>query len=335
MRTKVKKNKMLAVILSVILFFAIIPVPNVQAKGETWIHAGDGWHYLDGTNIKVYIENGTMKICGTGAFPDYDYWSLDQRFWVTADIESLYIEDTVTALGSYAFYNMDKLKYITISTKTFINDTTTFEKIAYKPIFRVYGNEETTEMIGTIPYTSYDSIKKQAQVNYIGASYILDTPKQAKAFQESTIPTIPNVYSAGDGSAPWQDASNNANGNQYLYTVCKLAASNPNPTVAVTGMRRYQGRACYEAFAAFIGDYTFATAYQINVVKEKEIISATDTELQYTLTIPAEFRAPGRTFRLLAIGQGIVYIYDDLDSTNETITFATSMPSTAYALVYK
>ena len=335
MKKAMRWNRIVAVLVAIVLAVTMIPTVTVQAKGEVWIHPGNGWHYLDGTDIKVHIENGVMRVSGTGALPDYDYWSVDERPWAKANIQHLFVDDTVTALGSYAFYNISTLKYIYMSTKTFIRDTTTFEKIAYKPIFRLIGSEETTEMIGTIPYTSYDSIKKQAQVNYNGACYILDTQKQAKAFQESTIPTIPNVFWAKDTKAPWNSLEDNANGNEYLYTVCKLAAVNPDLTVAVTGMRRYQGMACYQAFAAFIGDYTFATAYQINVSKGKDIITATDTELQYTLTIPAEFRAPGRTFRLLAIGYGVVHIYDDLDSVNETITFATSTPTTAYALVYK
>ena len=69
--------------------------------------------------------------------------------------------------------------------------------------------------------------------------------------------------------------------------------------------------------------------------KNQKTLTQTDKELQYVLTIPEEYRQSGREFRLLAIGSGIVYTYDDLDANNATITFATDKPSTAYALVYR
>ena len=57
--------------------------------------------------------------------------------------------------------------------------------------------------------------------------------------------------------------------------------------------------------------------------------------MQYTLSIPQKDRHVGRSFRLLAIGYGVVNVYDDLDMNLDTITFETDTPTTAYALVYK
>jgi hypothetical protein len=106
-------------------------------------------------------------------------------------------------------------------------------------------------------------------------------------------------------------------------------------TTNVVAQRRYQGNACYEVFSAFLGDYSFATSYNLILMDSKGKVYTTDKELQYTLTIPKEYRAAGRTFRLLAIGQGEVYVYDDIDASNETITFSTDRLTTAYALIYK
>ena len=69
------------------------------------------------------------------------------------------------------------------------------------------------------------------------------------------------------------------------------------------------------------------------VVVENKVMQ-TENEIKYIHTIPQEFRLPGRSFRLLGIGDGVVNIYDDLDLDDSTITFATRTPSAAYALVY-
>ena len=71
------------------------------------------------------------------------------------------------------------------------------------------------------------------------------------------------------------------------------------------------------------------------VEKSNKIVEKTDKPMQYTLTIPQKYRQVGRSFRLLAIGYGVVNVYDDLDMNLDTITFETDTPTTAYALVYK
>lgn len=331
-------KRFMAVALAAALTFSVAPVITAEAtevtQHQTWVSQGNGWHYLQGTDIKVQIANDIIHFTGTGEIPDFDYWYLYERPWATSNCTNVIIDNTITSLGKYTFYKMDKVKNVYMSTKTFIDDQTVFEGIAYKPVFRITDDGETTRNIGTITYTSYDSIKAFAQDNTMGAAYILDSKSKATAFQECVSPTISNVYWATDKKAPWSDVDENGNGNK-ITAVCKLAVTNPDPSIGVSAQRRYQGKACYEAYAAFIDNYTFATTYSIVVEKGTEKIEKTDTELQYTLTIPQQFRKSGRSFRLLAIGQGVVNIYDDLDSNNDTITFATDTPTTAYALVYR
>lgn len=327
-------GRIAAFMLALVLTAAAFPLTAVQAKGEVWTHPGNGWHYLEGTDVKVQIDGDIIRIKGSGEIPDYDYWTLYERPWAKTTCHCVMIDDTITYVGAYAFYGMENINYILMSTKTYIADTTTFEKISYKPIFRLTGEEETTRMIGTIPFTSYDSIKRIAQVNSNGACYILDTQAAARRFQESTNPTIPNVFYSTDEKAPWNNLENNENG-RVATSICRIATPGVSAAMGATAQQFYQGDACYAAYAAFIGDYTFAATFNVTVMNGKTKVTNTDTKLQYTLTIPNKYRFPGRSFRLLGIGNGVVNIYDDLDTSDATITFETDTPTTAYALVYK
>lgn len=364
MKNETRKNirRILAAVLVIVFVVSVQNAPiTAHAQEMTWTHPGDGWHYLVGTDIKVKIENNAISIYGTGALPDFDYWRLYERPWAGVKAESVYIESTITSIGSYAFYEMEYLRNISMYTGTYIKDLTCFDKICEKPIFRLYDNGINTEMIGTIPYTSLGSILSIAQSNYNGASWILDTPAKAREFQNSTNPTITNVYYAGEKiprlpdeepetdeakNVPWYDVATYGNGN-VITPICRFSELTPTPSLVVSAQRKYQGRPCYEAYAAYIEDYTFAATFNISVYRTERIVKPlyqywedikveqTDSELMYVLTIPEEFRLPGRQFRLLAIGNGVVNIYDDLDTDDATITFATRTPNTAYALVYK
>lgn len=338
MKVGIRLKKFMAAALAVVLTFSTAPVMAVNAEevtpAQTWVSQGNGWHYLQGTDIKVQIANNMIRISGSGELPDCDYWKLYERPWHTSSCEYLTIESTITSIGKYAFYGMKNIKYVFIDTQTFIKDNTCFQGISYMPIFRITGKQTRTEMIGTIPYTSLDSIQAFAQTNSMGAAYVLDDQKTATAFQTSVNPSICNVYCATDEKAPWNNINDNGNGN-VATPILKLSPLTPDSSLKVSAQRRYPGKACYEAYAAFIGDYNFATTYSIVVEKNNKKLERTDTTLQYVLTIPQQYRQVGRSFRLLAIGNGVVNIYDDLDTNDDTITFATDTPTTAYALVYK
>lgn len=331
---KLRCKKGLAVMLALVMAFLVMPAVPAKAEGSVWISQGNGWHSLQGTDIKVKIDKDMIKIEGTGALPDADYWKLYERPWHTSSATYLQIADTITSIGAYSFYKCSNIKFITMYTSTFIENKNAFEGIAYCPIFRLFDAPVQTRMFGTIPYTSLDSIQSFAQSNTMGASYILNDEKRAAEFQNSTIPTISNVFRANDEKGPWNSLDDNANGNKSS-NILRLSPQTMDYTLKVAAQRLYPGLACYEAYAAFIGDYTFATTFNINVEKEGKTLYQTDKELEYILTIPAQYRSALHSFRLLAIGAGTVYIYDDLDASVETITFRTSQPTTAYALVYK
>lgn len=329
-------KKRFAVILAVVMAFLTMSAVTARAEGEgaVWSHPGNGWHYLQGTDIKVRIADDVISIEGTGALPDADYWKLYERPWHTSSATHLRIASTITSIGAYSFYKCSNIKSIEMYTSTFIENKNAFEGIAYCPVFRIADAELQTRMYGTIPYTSLDSIQAFAQSNSMGASYILNDKKRAEMFQNSTNPTISNVYWASDKNAPWSDVASNGNGNKAT-NICRLSPSTPDYSLKVSAQRLYPGLACYEVYGVFIEDYTFATTFNLCVEKDNKALYQTDKELEYVLTIPAEYRSAQRSFRLLGIGSGEVYIYDDLDSVTETITFRTDKPTTAYALVYK
>jgi hypothetical protein len=217
---------------------------------------------------------------------------------------------------------------------TFIADATCFEGIARESNFRIYGSDVTTKQFGTISVTSMDSISRMAQSNYNGSCYIMDSNTIAKKFQNSTNPTITNVFDATDEDAPWNNLNDNGNGG-VTTSLCKITSSGVSASYGISAQIRYPGNACYEAFAAFIGDYNFAIPLYMTLYKGGEVIKTTSTEYQYTLTIPNAYRNLGTSYKLLAIGSGTVYTYDDLDSNPQTVTFKTDKPTAAYALIYK
>lgn len=329
-----KVHKILALTLAMALSICAIPTTIAEAKGETWTIPGDNTYHLDGTAVVIKVEGETLHVTGTGAVPSYDYWSLNERPWRLKGVSVIQIDSTITSIGSYAFANMDKVNRIIMGTSTFIEDTTTFSKIAYKPIFRISDTGVTTQMIGNIPYTSLDSIAAFAQSNTNGACYIFDTNAKAAAFQTMTNPTIPLVYSAADSNAPWNNVENNGNGN-VVTRLCYMAPDNVDHSYIVTGQMRYQGRACYEVYSAFLEDYTFACSLRINVTKSGKEISKTDQTYKYIIDIPKKYQNLGTSYRLIGIGAGQVYIFDDMDSNPATLTYETDMPTMTFGLVYK
>jgi hypothetical protein len=331
-----KINKIAALLFALAIIVSAIPATSVKASAPTiiWTQGADGWSYLQGTDIRAKQQDYTLTIEGNGELPDFDYWYLYQRPWDKTSCTTLNIGEGITYIGSYAFYNISSIKYIYLNSSTFINDSTCFEGIASYPIFRIYGDNVTEKQFGTITLTSMDSISRLAQTSWNGACYIMDTVAISEKFQNSTNPTIRNVFYAHQEDAPWNELYNKENGG-VVTSICKISTQGISPSYGVSAQNKYQGNACYEAYAAFIGDYNFATTFDITLYNGNQVITKTDTPLQYTLQIPSKYSAIGTTFKLLAIGSGVVYTYDDLDMDSQTITFQTDYPTTSYALIYK
>lgn len=332
--TKKMLGKILSVVLTLILVFSIMPTTTVNAKGETWISLGDGWYALDGTDIKVEITSNTIHITGTGAIPDYDERSLSERPWHNATCKTLIIDNTITSIGTYAFSYLNLLEDITLSSTTFIAATNSFTGSANEPVFHIKGYAETVNYIGTIPYTSLDSIKFFAENNSNYASFVLDEWYMVSLFQNSTNPTIANVYCRYDTTKPWENVTDNLNGNKSTE-FCTLASANPNGNLALTAKQCYIDSTYYEAFSSVIENYSLATTFTMELEREGLVtVRKTLYPLYYKLTIPEEYRQAGRSFRILSMAQGTVEVLEDLDTDDTTVTFMTQYPTSTFALVY-
>ena len=357
-------KKVLALSLAVAMIFCVAPMNVKAANAHTWTNLGNGRFQLDGTAVIFEVNGQNLHVTGTGAIPDFDYWELVKTPWASAKINAITIDGSITSVGKYVFANtnadefgigvrsqdkhgdiimakndgvMANLKYVNLSTKTFISDWTTFNKAGQYLIFRIKDEGVTTEMIGTIPYTSMDSIKAMAQSSATGTTFLFDTHAQASAFQNSTNPTIANVFAATDkvdDVAPWTALDKYHNGG--IYTA--LGQMSPNPGYIVNISQKYQGRACYQAFAAYIGDNTLGTTYNITVTDQstaRNRIMKSDTPYQFTVTIPEALRKPGRTFRMIGLAEDVVNVFEDADANGSTITFSSNRPTATYALIYK
>ncbi len=100
------KNQLTSLILcSLILLLSI----SVLAQNDT---SG-----ICGTNLKWNLENGVLKITGTGDM--YDYKTLGSKQtpppWHNMDIYSVEIGEGVTGIGSCAFYKCEELSKVTFS----------------------------------------------------------------------------------------------------------------------------------------------------------------------------------------------------------------------------
>lgn len=326
-------KRLTAAVLALALLLTFIPADITYAKGESWTKVDDNTYTLAGTDITATFDGYNLYITGTGAIPDYDERTWAARPWHKSVITRLVIDETITSIGEYAFANLSYLEDITLSSKTFIEDNNTFTGIAYEPVFHIKGYAETIRYYGTIPYTSLDSIKKFAQTTYTRASFLFDREYMVTLFQNSTNPTIANVYYNYDLATPWENLDEKANGNKYT-DICRIISPTSDGDLSVTCNKQYVDPDYYELFATVIGTDTLAATYVMEVERNDILVRKTLNELFYELAIPEEYKLAGRTFRLISIDQGKVTVHEDLDLSDSTFTFTTDTPSTIYALIY-
>lgn len=337
MRFSSKLTKGIALALALTLYILALPPIAVNAQSSvTWTKLGDGCYSLDGSDVVVTISDKTLYVTGTGAIPDYDLRTLYSRPWQDANVTIINIDDTITSIGAYAFADMKLVTHVYLSTSTFIEDSTSFTGLAYHAIFRIADATPQTKLWGSIPYTSLDSLAAFAQTNLdtFYYSYIFDTQYKAESFQAMTNPTIPQVYYAYDSRAPWNDPDEYPSGNKST-TLCSMSTENGNSSYTVTGEMLYKGEQYYEVYSAYLADYQFACSIDMTTTKDERTITKTYPAYQYVVNIPSQYQQLGTTYRLIGIGIGHVYIFDDIDSNPATLTFETDIPTMTFALAYK
>ena len=96
------------VLLALFLCLFLLPVPAGAEESGTIGDSNVSWS-LNG--------EGTLTISGTGAMPaansasDWPWYKLS----LEGDIDAVIIEDGVTSIGNYAFYNCTNLKEVTFA----------------------------------------------------------------------------------------------------------------------------------------------------------------------------------------------------------------------------
>ena len=123
-----KLSKILSAILTAVIMLSLFAVPAVA-------HAEGG---VCGENLTWTLEDGVLTISGTGPMSNYLKYNAHQSYTVErpdldvlapwgTDITSVVIEDGVTTIGDYAFYNCQQIESIEIpaSVKT-IGDSAFF-----------------------------------------------------------------------------------------------------------------------------------------------------------------------------------------------------------------
>ena len=153
-----------------------------------------GYTYWNEDNLtwKLY-EDGTLNISGTGAMKDYD--SDDSPATQKKDsVKKVVIEDDVTSIGDYAFWNCSNLTSITIPDSVTIIGNSAFNACSSLTSLTIPNSVTSIEFAAFYACSSLTSLTIPNSVTSIGDSAF-------NACSSLTSLTIPNsVTSIGEGA---------------------------------------------------------------------------------------------------------------------------------------
>ena len=137
-----KLTKIISAMLTAVMLFSLFAVPAV-------VHAEGG---VCGENLTWTLEDGVLTISGTGPMSNYlkytahSHFHADSEFDVLApwgtDITSVIIEDGVTTIGDFAFYNCKQIESIEIPASVKIIGDSAFFSAKLKTLVLPEGVEE-------------------------------------------------------------------------------------------------------------------------------------------------------------------------------------------------
>lgn len=329
-------KRLISILCAITMVAALwMPAKAAAAQGPCWTQKNgeQTWTYTDGqnTNLTAKIQGTTLYIQGSGEVPSYDREVLGNRPWHNKTIYSLVISENITSIGAEAFSNLKDLHQVSMSASTFIESPTAFGGASEGCIFEIAGTNIVSRNIGNVPYNSLDSITAFMQSFNGKYKYKLANYYMTTWVQNTVSPKIVDL-------APMDASTSYANPNYPVYDYkSELSFVSPKPdyTMNTSIISKQQGKAALEAFSIVLGENTYVTAYNMSINSAKGVIKSTEEPLTYSMTIPQAFQYPGRQFKLIQLGNGVINILEDEDINDTTLTFTTDCPSTTYALIYQ
>lgn len=338
------KKAMTVVLSAAMCAICLVPL-RAEAKKidrHEWSQSSQVWEVGDG--VTAYVKEGVLYFEGTGAIPDYTNDTLYTRPWHGVLIEAVNVGPGITDIGTKAFAEFKKLRYITVYSTTFIKSGNAFDKIDSAPQVRIMGTEETTRMIGDkIPYTSLDSWARVGQSRTANIVYIMDNGDMKMKLRQKTLPNVPFVYSADNEDATHRyemaDHEEEQIQTEAFVSPLRFAPGYESPGQAVTSQRVIQGEEYLGIIAYYLNniytDYNYGCTYSNMVTTGDKVYEAFDAPRNYQFQIPVQLQSPGRVFKVVQIVDGQPVVLDDLDNSDTTITFATDRGTFYYSIIYK
>lgn len=326
-------RRMLSMFLSVLLFMLAIPMTAQAADNALWTTVSyNEWSYqdeLEGTNLtaKYDQDTHTLTVMGVGAIPNYYAGCQGQRPWDRCPIWYINLGSGITSIGSYAFEGYPCLMNVKMSVNTYIEHETAFGGAMKDCTFEIGGLDIQERQMGRFVYTSLDSIVDFMR-HYNGTySYRLENSYMVQLAQNNITPAIQNLT--------MMKVSQETNEKYPLINYKASISSTAYSEDAVFKMAgERQGEDKLKVFEQYMGDYNYINAYSVSIF-DKTTIFSTSKAYEYTMTIPNAYKFPGRSFALIQMADGQVNVLQDIDTSDETITFKTYWPTGLYAMIYK
>jgi len=343
MKKLLKKVVALALVLGLCL--AIYEPVTARADELPVTKYGGPWKVAEG--VTAVVENGVMRISGTGEIPDYNFSTLYQRPWDGAIFEAVIVEDGITKIGSYAFYGYKRLKYVTIPSTVFIQDSSSLGGLQENARIRITGTKVAESTIGSVPYTSAMSIVRDAQ-DHPGNMYLIDYSYGWKALlMTMTYPSLTNIYYANNEEALKNRSAYTDpdfyNASTYSSPLKYAKGSSGPAGASLRAMRKIQGYYLYLHLSNFLSivnpGFVWGTAYSVDSIgRDGKQVQQLTSPQTFVFDVPADLQRPGRVFKVMILtnnATGEVVTVEDLDMSDKTITFTTDKVGVCYALIYQ